>query len=198
MKTLTLALMTLIVLSSYFLSGCAQKSEMENKNINKGSLTRLITLSTRITKDGNKNESKQLLEELSKNYSKQYTCDIAPESTVFGDINDDGVDDVLFRYSVTDIETKNWPVCGWLIAFSNESNEYESYMFFDWISGHCSQRHFDLGFPVSINNGVITSSIDDYAEGDACCCPSIKRNLKFVFENEFQILSPMNIETKNN
>lgn len=192
----SLIISTCVVLTSFFLTGCGQKSETENQNSKKGNLTRLNLISTPVKKDGNNNDSKQLLEELSKNYAKKYICDIAPESTVFGDINDDGTDDILFRYSVTDTVNKNWPVCGWLIAFSNKSNEYESYIFFDWSSGHCSQRQFDLGFPVSINKGVISSSIDDFSEGDACCCPSIKRNMEFVFDNEFQFLSPLNIENK--
>ena len=187
---------TYVVLTSILLTGCGQKSETENQNLKKDYSTRLFLTSAPIKKAGNNDVSIQLLEELTKHYTKKYTCEMAQETMIFGDINDDGIDDVLFRYSVTDKETQNWPISGWLIAFSNKSNEYNSYIFFDWTSGHCSQRQFDLGFPVSIDQGVISSSIDDYAENDPCCCPSIKRNMTFAYDKEFQIISPLNIENK--
>jgi hypothetical protein len=186
----------IIGLTSISLTGCVDNTGTENqKNVKKDTLSKLHSISTVIKKETNISESKKLLEELSKNYSNKYTCDIAPESTILGDINGDGVNDILFRYMVDDIENQTWVACGWLIAFGNNSNEYDSYIFFDWSSGPCSRTQFDLGFPSSINDGVISSSIDDYAEDDACCCPSIKREMKFNYDKEFQLLSLLNIKT---
>jgi len=112
-----------------------------------------------------------------------------------GDLNEDGFEDILFRYSVDDIENRTWYVCGWFIAFGNKANEYEKYIYFDWSSGPGALAQFDFGFPSVITEGIIYSKKTDYAVNDARCCPSIKRNMKFTYNKEFNFLSLCNIET---
>jgi hypothetical protein len=159
--------------------------------------SKLISITQKIIIQKDSSDTKVLLTELSNNYPKKYTCSIVPEATLKGDLNSDGFEDVLFRYTVDDIENQTWVACGWLIAFSNSKNEYDEYIYFDWSSGECSPSLFDLGFPTSIIGGVISSKIDDYDTNDDCCCPSVKRTMKFTYDKEFNFLSPLKIEITN-
>jgi hypothetical protein len=93
------------------------------------------------------------------------------------------------------MENQTWLACGWFIAFNNNENVFKKYIYFDWSSGRCAPSLLDLGFPTSIDNGIISSNIDDYDNNDGCCCPSIKRNMKFTYDKEFNFLSLSNIET---
>lgn len=157
--------------------------------------SKLISITQKIINRKDNSDTKVLLTELSNSYPKKYTCSIVPDGILKGDINGDGFEDVLFRYTVDDMENQTWVACGWLIAFSNSKNEYDEYIYFDWSSGECSPSLFDLGFPTSIIGGVISSKIDDYDTNDDCCCPSVKRTMKFTYDKEFNFLSLSNIET---
>lgn len=157
--------------------------------------SKLISITQKIIIQKDNSDTKVLLAELSNNYPKKYTCSIVPDGILKGDINGDGFEDVLFRYSIDDMKNQTWVACGWFIAFSNNKNEYNKYIYFDWSSGRCAQSLLDLGFPTSIDNGVISSNIDDYDSNDGCCCPSIKRNMQFTYDKEFNFLSPSKIET---
>ena len=81
------------------------------------------------------------------------------------------------------------------LLFDIDKNEFENYIYFDWSRGKCAPALFDLGFPTSINEGFISSYIDDYDKDDACCCPSIKRKMKFTYDKEFNFLSLVNVES---
>ena len=96
------------------------------------------------------------------------------------------------------MESRTWVACGWFIAFSNGKKGFDNYTFYDWSSGRGSPTQFDFGFPISIKNGVIYSSIDDYSAEDALCCPSIKRNMSFLYDKELALMSIINIETLDN
>lgn len=157
--------------------------------------SKLISIQQKIIIQKDKSDTKILLNKLSENYPKKYTCSIVPDGVVKGDINGDGFEDVIFRYTVDDMENQTWLACGWCIVFSNNKSEYDKYIYFDWSSGPCAPSLLDLGFPTSIENGLISSNIDDYESNDDCCCPSIKRNMKFTYDKEFNFLSPSKIET---
>lgn len=177
------------------LAGCNRGSKEIKSSPITDVKSKLISITQKIINQKDNSDSKVLLTELSNNYPKKYTCSIFPDGILKGDINRDGFEDVLFRYTVDDVENQTWVACGWFIAFSNSKNEYDKYIYFDWSSGPCAQSQFDLGFPKSILDGVISSNIDDYDTDDGCCCPSIKRTMKFTYEKEFNFLSLLKIET---
>lgn len=184
-----------IVLVICLLASCKNESkQVKLATVNEQS-SKLTAIEQNIINQKDNSDAKLLIQELSKNYSKKYTCMIVPDGILKGDINKDGFKDVLFRYSVDDMENKAWLACGWFIAFSNAKNEFEKYIYFDWSSGPCAPSAFDFGFPTSIENGVISSNITDYDRNDGCCCPSIKRNMKFTYDKEFNFLALSNIET---
>lgn len=176
------------------ITGCNNKKSSDKliETIENNGKSKLTTIEQKIKCSS---DVKLLQVELAKNYPKKYSCSITPESILKGDINGDGLEDVLFRYSVDDIENQTWLACGWFIAFSNDKNEFENYIYFDWSSGKCAPALFDLGFPTSINDGFISSYIDDYDKDDGCCCPSIKRKMKFTYDKEFNFLSLVNVES---
>jgi len=177
------------------LAGCNNGSKEIKSSPITDVKSKLISMTQKIINQKDNSDSKVLLTELSNNYSKKYTCSIVPDCILKGDIDGDGFEDILFRYAVDDMENQTWVACGWFIAFSNSKNEFDKYIYFDWSSGKCSPSLFDLGFPTSIIDGVISSKIDDYDTNDACCCPSIKRTMKFTYDKEFNFLSPLKIET---
>jgi hypothetical protein len=182
-----------------FVLGCNNKKESVNVDINNNleHKTRLIAFSKSNLKSENDN-TKLFLAELSKYYPEKYECSTPDDSAIRGDINQDGYEDILFRYSVDDIENRIWVACGWFVAFSNKKNEFENFIYYDWTSGRGGLTQFDFGFPNSINDGVIYSEIQDYKEGDGSCCPSITRKMSFTFDKELLLMSPLNIETVNN
>jgi hypothetical protein len=167
------------------------KADLEKKQ----EKTKLISIQQKITIQKGTSDTKILLNVLSENYPQKYTCSIVPNGIIKGDINGDGFEDILFRYTVDEMENRTWVACGWCIVFSNNKSELEKYIYFDWSSGPCAPSLLDLGFPTSIENGVISSNIDDYDSNDDCCCPSIKRNMKFTYDMEFNFLSLSKIET---
>jgi hypothetical protein len=184
------SLIALLVFTS-----CKTEPKEVEKAIDKSEKSKLISIQQKIRMQKDNSDTKLLLNELSENYPKKYTCSIVPDGIVKGDINGDGFEDVLFRYTVDDMENQTWVACGWYIAFSNNKIEFEKYIYFDWSSGRCAQGQFDLGFPTSIVNGVISSNIDDYDTNDDCCCPSIKRSMQFTYDKEFNFLSLVNVES---
>lgn len=176
-------------------TSCKTEPKEVEKAIDKSEKSKLISIQQKIRMQKDNSDTKLLLNELSENYPKKYTCSIVPDGIVKGDINGDGFEDVLFRYTVDDLENQTWVACGWYIAFSNNKSEFEKYIYFDWSSGRCAPSLLDLGIPTSIENGVISSHIDDYDTNDDCCCPSIKRNMKFTYDKEFNFLSLVNVES---
>jgi hypothetical protein len=176
------------------LASCKNELKQTNLTSSTDQKSKLISIEQKIVNQKD-DDKKLLLNELSENYPKKYTCSIVPDGILKGDINGDGFEDVLFRYTVDDMENQTWLASGWFIAFSNNKSEFEKYIYFDWSSGSCAPNQFDLGFPTAIQNGVISSNIDDYGKNDDCCCPSIKRNMKFTYDKEFNFLSLSNIET---
>jgi hypothetical protein len=191
----------LLNLSALLVIGCGNKKESADKDVNVDSnqkkTTRLIAFSKSNFKSENDN-TKLFLTELSKYYPEKYECSTPDDSVIRGDINQDGYEDILFRYSVDDIENRTWVACGWFIAFSDKEKNYNEYIFYDWSSGQGAPTQLDYGFPTSINNGIIYSNIDDYNEDDASCCPSIKREMSFLFDKELALMSLTNIKTLNN
>ncbi len=177
------------------LASCKNEVKEAKSNSSTDQKSKLISIHQKIIIQKGTSDKNLLLNELSENYPQKYTCSIVPDGVVKGDINGDGFEDVLFRYTVDDIENQTWLACGWFIAFSNDKNEFKNYIYFDWSSGKCAPALFDLGFPTSINEGVISSNVDDYDKDDACCCPSIKRNMKFTYDKEFNFLSLVNVES---
>lgn len=177
------------------LSSCKNESKEIKSTSSTDQKSKLISINQKIINQKDNSDTKILLNELSTNYLKKYTCTIVPDGILKGDINGDGFEDVLFRYSIDDMENQEWLACGWFIAFSDSKNEYKNYIYFDWSSGRCARGLLDLGFPTSIENGVISSNIDDYDNNDDCCCPSIKRNMKFTYDKEFNFLSLSKIVT---
>jgi hypothetical protein len=166
------------------------ESSIDNSNSEKKS--RLITFSKSNLKT-DRYDSRIFLDELEKFYPDKYDCSTPDNSIITGDINQDGNNDVLFRYSVDDLENRTWVACGWFIAFSNNKNEFENYIFYDWVSGSGgAPTQFDFGFPNAINEGIIYSEIDDFKEGDESCCPSIKRKMTFSFDKELGLMSLIN------
>lgn len=135
-----------------------------------------------------------LTKELSLNYSKKFTCDLDSSTRLIGDLNEDGISDILYRYTVNDIENQTWVACGWIIVFKNKADEFENYQLFDWSSGRCAKATMDFGIPTKIENGIIYSEIDDYDfdAGDACCCPSIHRKMTFTYNKELNFLDLLN------
>lgn len=177
------------------LASCKNELKETKSTSSTDQKSKLITIHQKIIIQKDNSDTKILVNKLSENYPKKYTCSIVPDGVVKGDINGDGFEDVLFRYTVDDMENQTWLACGWFIAFSNNKSEFEKYIYFDWSCGRCAPTLLDLGFPKSIENGVISSNIDDYDTNDECCCPSVKRNMKFTYDKEFHFLSPSKIET---
>jgi hypothetical protein len=140
--------------------------------------------------------NKLFVDEFSNLSLKKYKCRPQPNGIIYGDINGDKNVDVLVRYSVNDDEQQSWVASGWLIIFSNDKKELDKFIFFDWSSGHGARNDFDLGFPESIINGEIKSTIDVYAEDDANCCPSIKREITYSLDNELYTLDSHFVDTK--
>ena len=193
MKTIFILLNLMLIL----LISCSDKKDSTDFIRNQKIRTRLIAFSKSNLKN-EKNETKFFLNELSRYYPNRLECSNTDDSIIRGDINQDGNEDILFRYSVDDMENRTWVACGWFVAFSNKKNEFENFIYYDWTSGRGGLTQFDFGFPNSINDGVIYSEIQDYKEGDGTCCPSIKRKMSFTFDKELLLMSPLNIETLNN
>ena len=139
---------------------------------------------------------KFFVDEFSNLSLKKYKCRPQPNGIIYGDINGDNNIDVLVRYSVDDDEQKTWVACGWLIAFSNDKNELNKFIYFDWSSGQGARNDSDLGFPESIINGEIKSTLDVYATDDASCCPSIKREMTYGLDKELYTLDSHFVDTK--
>ncbi|MFH6970874.1 hypothetical protein DR871_013870 [Flavobacterium petrolei] len=141
--------------------------------------------------------NKLFVNEFSNLYPKNYKCVPQPDGTRYGDINGDNNIDVLIRYTVEDNTQNTWAACGWIMAFSNDKKELDKFIYFDWSSGPGSRNDQDLGFPVSINNGQIKSTLNIYASEDANCCPSIKREITYYLDKELYILDSHFVDTKD-
>jgi hypothetical protein len=136
------------------------------------------------------NELVYLEKELGQYYPAKYSCKLM--KGIIGDMNHDNQQDVLYRYSVDDIENQTWVACGWLLVFKNKNKEVANYQFFDWSSGRCARSDYDLGFPIKIENNIIYSEFTNYSSDDACCCPSIHKTLKLSYNPELQLLDLIN------
>jgi hypothetical protein len=106
-------------------TSCKTEPKEVEKAIDKSEKSKLISIQQKIRMQKDNSDTKLLLNELSEIYPKKYTCSIVPDGIVKGDINGDGFEDVLFRYTVDDMENQTWVACGWYIAFSNNKIEFE-------------------------------------------------------------------------
>lgn len=192
----------LLFLTTLLIISCNKKTEQSeqehNNNVETKKKTRILSFSEPFDKSGLK-EIDFFLAEISDFYPEKYECSSPEGSIIRGDINKDGNEDILFRYSVDDVENRAWVACGWFVAFSKNKKEFENFVFYDWSSGSGgAPTQFDFGFPNAIKDGIIYSEIDDYKENDASCCPSIKRKMTFSFDKELGLMSLLNMENLNN
>lgn len=192
----------LLFLTTLLIISCNKKTEQsekeQNNKVETKKKTRILSFSKPFDKSGIK-EINFFLNEISNFYPEKYECSTPEGSELRGDINQDGNEDILFRYSVDDVENRTWVACGWFIAFSNKKKEFENFVFYDWSSGSGgAPRQFDFGFPTAIRDGIVYSEIEDYKENDASCCPSIKRKISFSFDKNLGLMTLVNIETLNN
>jgi len=156
--------------------------------------SKLNSFSIKYNKQKSKDETDFFLSELATNYDAPddsgYSCSIVPGSILKGDINGDGFQDVLFEYGY-DNGAKGL-ISGWFIAFGNKANEYENYIYFDWMVGSGELNYYDLGTPLAIKEGLIYSEATIYNDYEFY---SIKRKMSFRFDSEFLLLSLEDIES---
>ena len=178
------------------LASCNNSQENKTKTI-KEKKSKLNSFSIKYNKQKVKDQTQFFLSELAANYDYPkdygYSCSIESDSILKGDINGDGFQDFLFQYGYGN-SSKSF-ISGWFIAFGNKANEYENYIYFDWMVGSGELNYFDLGSPLAIKEGVIYSEAITYYDADFY---SIKRKMSFTLDSEFLLLALTDIETIKN
>lgn len=94
-----------------------------------------------------------------------------------GDLNGDGLDDAVVQYSYTPHQDNNTLIY-FKILLQNGGKLEETGEIFG--GGRCEGPILEI---LEIKKGVIYFMGSEYADGDPCCCPSVKKEHAFKLEN---------------
>ncbi len=104
-----------------------------------------------------------------------YTID--KKSIKYGDVNNDGLEDVLVSYSYTP-HLDNNTLIYFKVLLQKDNKLAEAGEIFG--GGRCEGPILEL---TSVKNGIISFNGSEFADGDPCCCPTIKKNYAYKLEN---------------
>lgn len=102
---------------------------------------------------------------------------------LFGDVNNDGKDDIIASVGADSGGSANWND---LLTFINERDKYElKSVTSSFDLAVCKDGSHDGQFyPKKIKDGIIIGTSICYADEDAHCCPSIKKETKAKFKKD--------------
>lgn len=142
-----------------------------------------INLST-IAKE-NKSNSNQNITQVSNEYIKKYLASERDtpikenkefRNYIKGDLNDDGIDDYIFQYSIDYVKDEDRGSGTGMFEMPVFISSGSSFNYVGSIEDEGGVEAFKL---VMIRNGIIEALTFDYDNNDGHCCPSIRIDLRY-------------------